>query len=52
MTGFSSFNSHSSNCGNTCTVATSHAHLALIMDTAIIAVSILLTSLLILVRLV
>ncbi len=48
MTGFYSFNSHSSNCGSTCAAATSHAPLALIMDTAIIAVSILLISLVIL----
>lgn len=46
MTGFSSFNSHSSNCGSFCAVATSRAHYAIIMDTAIIAVSILLISLL------
>ncbi len=46
MTGFSSFNSHSSNCGSSCAVATSRAHLAIIMDTAYIAVSILLISLL------
>lgn len=48
MTGFHSFNSHSSNCGSTCAVATSRARLALIMDTAILAVSILLISLVIL----
>ena len=48
MTGFSSFNSCSSNCGSSCTVATSHARLAAIMDTAVLAVSILLISLLIL----
>lgn len=48
MTGFNSFNSHSSNCGSSYTVATSHARLAVIMDTAVLAVSILLISLLIL----
>ncbi len=46
MTGFNSFNSHSSNCGSTCSVATSHARYAIIMDTAYYAVSILLISLL------
>lgn len=46
MTGMYSFNSHSSNCGSSCAVATSHAHLAMIMDTACFAVSILLISLL------
>ena len=48
MTGFNSFNSHSSNCGSSCAVATSHARFAIIMDTALLAVSILLISLLIL----
>ena len=42
MTGFNSSYSHSSNCGSTCTVATSCARIAIIMDTAILAVSILL----------
>jgi hypothetical protein len=46
MTGFNSFNSHSSNCGSSCSVATSHAHRVIIMDTACFAVSILLISLL------
>lgn len=46
MFGTSSFNSHSSNCGSACTVATSCARIAVIMDTAYYAVSILLISLL------
>ena len=46
MTGFNSFNSHSSNCGSTCAVATSCARFAIMMDTAFCAVSILLISLL------
>lgn len=46
MTGMHHFNSHSSNCGSSCAVATSRAHLAMIMDTAYLAVSILLISLL------
>lgn len=46
MTGIHSFNSHSSNCGSSCAVATSCARIALLMDTAVYAVSILLISLL------
>lgn len=48
MTGCNSSYSHSSNCGSSFTVATSRARLAIIMDTARLAVSILLISLLIL----
>lgn len=48
MTGFNHSNSHSTNCGSSCAVATSRAPLAIIMDTAILAVSILLISLAIL----
>ncbi len=46
MTGMHCSNSHSSNCGSSCAVATSHTHLGHIMDTVCIAVSILLVGLL------
>ena len=42
MTGFNSSYSHSSNCGSSFAVATSRVRFAVIMDTAILAVSILL----------
>ena len=48
MTGFNSSYGHASNCGSTVAVAASRARFAVIMDTAVLAVSILLISLLIL----